>query len=621
MSWFSGFSSGGPCSHKRIVVLDGDERTVRLLSARAGRNGIRVDGAVESEFPAELDLTDAEAVGRFVDELRVKAEIAPAAGVTGLSAHQAGRHEMNLPVAPEAELWPMALMQARREQHLDNMATDFCLLSAPTESPAKVLAAAVHNDILNRTRTILRAAGCTADAVGLRPIAAVRAAGAAGIAFGDVPGALVDVGKSHTEITLLEGGRIVASRAASAGYGYAGAAVDEPADAPADPAVVEGRWIENLAQELQRTLLAYGGAARSGPPRRIYLSLRSDLAQKPAEFLRARGLDVVVVDPLAAIESSADAAARLRSGNFTAAVGLATQYLLDRNLPVDFEHPKLQRAEQLGRDQARVRRLAIAFAAVAAMVLPTPLWWSRNSAAAGLRSDRDFHQMQEKSAKRDTEKYRLFRDIWLDKAVRPTDPSLQTDVNAELKTQKEFRDQLEELRRRREQLKLEEGPWRIADNERKEAQKELDSYRSRAVAERRFDTAKALREVYTACEAIFKTEDGGGKHGRLIEFRLEPRTGPVGAAAPAAGKAGYPVAVKFRVMTGRMTQDFVDELNRNGEAQTVREQSVTGKDDLKVEAEVGYRPSFVLGDGSRPAVKTPAGKAGSAPTSGKKGRP
>jgi Tfp pilus assembly PilM family ATPase len=627
MSWFSGWSAAS-CSRSAIVVLDADERTVRLLSARAGGGGVRVDGAVEADFPADLDVGRPEEVGRFVDALRAKAGIGAGPGVLGLGADQVSRHELTLPAAPEAELWPMALMQARREQHLDNMATDFALLSASGEPQARVLAASVHNDILARCRSLLSEAGCPAEAIALRPSAAVRAVSAAGIALPAGFAALVDVGRTHTEITLLEGGKILASRAAAAGYGYAGGAVDEPADAPADAAGPAGLWMENLARELQRTLLAYGGAGRAPGPVQVLLSVRSEHAGPLAEHLRSRGgPDVTVVDPIAAVQPSADAAAGLRTGNFTAAIGLAVQYLVDRRLPVDFEHPKLARAEQMGRDRVRLQRLAIAFAAVTAMLLPTPLWFVRKREVDSLRSARDGLATQEKQAKRDTEKYRAFRDIWADKQVRVTDQALARDVAEETKKQKELKDQLEELRLKKERRRLEEAPFRMADNERTAARKELDSFRSRAVAERRFDSAKALTEIYGAVEAVFHSgadgfpRQGRGLRGYIVEYRLEPRQ--FAPAAGAAGKASYPVVLKLRAESGRLAQDLVDELNAKGEAQNLREQAISApKDRFKVEFEVGYRPSFAMaGPRTAPASKAePSGTPSKTSKGGKGGR-
>src|SRR4051794_25493371 len=105
MAWFEGFGSS-KYAHRRIVVADIDDRSIRLIDAAATRAGIQVTSAVEADFPADLDLSDAAEVGRFAAAVREQAGIAAGPGAVGIAAHQAGWHVLSLPAAPDAELWP-----------------------------------------------------------------------------------------------------------------------------------------------------------------------------------------------------------------------------------------------------------------------------------------------------------------------------------------------------------------------------------------------------------------------------------------------------------------------------------------------------------------------------------
>jgi Tfp pilus assembly PilM family ATPase len=598
-----------PYAARRIVVADLDEESVRLIDVRAGRGeSLSVAAAVEADFPPDLDPSDAAALGRFLGSVRERMGVEAGPSATAFPSHQAGWHLMNLPSAPEHELWPMALMQARRDQHLDRMAVEFCVLP-PRAEPLRVLAAAVHVEFLDRTRTALAEAGCPPAAIGLRPQALQRAWKGSPALAGSV--VIADVGRLHTEVLLSVDGSVRNCRSAPAGWGHFDAALqeapleDQSPEAPEDP----DRWMSAVALEIRRTVFARSGRDECPAPQRLLLSAPGEFLPALAARLSADlGLEVVAADPAAGLDAPPAVAEELRRGNHAAAVGLARQFLIDRDVPVDYLRPKVEEAERRESDRVRTTRLAVALAAVVVALAPGILYKLQSDEVAGLRADLESRTAREKKSRGEIEMYKVFREIWSDKPPGQVSPAMAAAVAEERKKYDGHKKELADARARKEELARLQTPYAAADKARAEARNELESLEAKAADRRRLDAAYALGEVFAACEEVFGSARGGGAKGYLTEFRVEPPTTSVGG--PGAG-GRYRVVVKGRAEASSAVLAFEDALNAMGEAQTIRQAPLSrGADRYKVEFETAYRPSFLpkLPSVPRPAAKPESGR-------------
>jgi Tfp pilus assembly PilM family ATPase/Tfp pilus assembly protein PilN len=261
---------------------------------------------------------------------------------------------LSLPRVPDAELEQLVRFQAAKDLPFE--LSDVVLAwgrtgPAFTEGADEVVVAAVRKDAVDEAAALVREAGLTPGALEVSTQAAARALAhlAPAPASGVDEMLLVEVGRTTTDIIVLEGGRLAFSRSASVGCG-------------ADPAA-DTTWLERLSQEVGRSLVAAratrGAGARTGKPGALFVAGGGAALTALADALEARvGVRPLVLDALGA----GDAA---RGARFVVARGLVTP--AGQALPcLDLAHS----AQARGEKRTRLRlSVALGAAAVAVVLL------------------------------------------------------------------------------------------------------------------------------------------------------------------------------------------------------------------------------------------------------------
>lgn len=281
---------------------------------------------------------------------------------------------LSLPRVPDAELEQLVRFQAAKDLPFE--LSDVVLawgrtgpsMLAGAEGADEVVVAAVRRDAVDEAAALVREAGLTPGALEVSTQAAARAL--AFLAPAPAPAIdellLVEVGRTTTDIIVLEGGRLAFSRSASVGCG-----VDPTADST---------WLERLSQEVGRSLVAAratrGAGARVGKPGALFVAGGGAALPALADALEARvGVRPQVLDALGVGDPA-------RGARFVVARGLVTPAV--PSLPcLDLAHS----AQARGEKQTRLRlSVALGAAAVAVVLLTLGLELvGRARAAEGAR--------------------------------------------------------------------------------------------------------------------------------------------------------------------------------------------------------------------------------------------
>ncbi|MCH8966370.1 MAG: pilus assembly protein PilM, partial [Planctomycetes bacterium] len=261
---------------KKILALDWDAHTLRVVHAFFGKRGLSVDRLLSVAIPSDVDPDSPEQMGRHIRRVLDQEGIATRHALVDIPRDQAILNTLSLPSAAPDELPGMVEIQIAKELPfpVGEAAVDFAVEQVPDDAvTSDVLVAAIRCEVLEQYVATFAVAGLKLDRVGLRPYANKVAACA--LLKHAMPDRILflDVRPSLTEINVLCHSALTFSRAASVvipASDDAGGAVSfspdsSSSDLPdglkiADGAGLATGWdgaIRSLVVEVTRSIEAY----------------------------------------------------------------------------------------------------------------------------------------------------------------------------------------------------------------------------------------------------------------------------------------------------------------------------------------------------------------------------
>jgi len=353
---------------KKVLCLDWDKRSVRLVVARTGANMVLED-AHAHRLPNTVDADDPASLGAFIAQLVKRHHLPHRSVVLDVSRDRVVINRITIPPTPAGEVAAALRFQAERELPfpLNEAEIDYLLLARDdSDRVTEVLLAAVRRATLATIRATCDAAGLTPARIGLRPYANV-------VSVSKLPGMLdqrvlfLDVGPTMTEIDVVRDRRLLFSRAASVTVPFFGgefvsddsmisskAEIEENLRADA----AESGAVEELLVEVTRTLQAYRVSEPNAPIDQIVVAGATGVEHALVDALDQRfGLPTTLFDPTPTLGLPDHESTKLRA--FAATLGLAWGLGNEGALEIDFLNPKKpvdKKAET--RKRARVITLA-----------------------------------------------------------------------------------------------------------------------------------------------------------------------------------------------------------------------------------------------------------------------
>lgn len=379
---------------RRVLCLDWDKRSLRILVARIGVRSMRLEDAHSHRIPANVDCEDPAAMGPFIRQCLTRHRLRFQKAIVDIPRDRAVLKRLPLPPTPDNEIAAAVRFQALKELPfpVDEAAIDFAVMHRDEKQLAtEILLAAVRTEVITRLRDTLAAAGLAMLRVGLRPygnLASVKYL--AGLAEKRV--LLVDVGPSATEIDVFAAGAMAFSRAAGVVVPFAAGPVlseHERMSSKADLAVQlsdeeESAAVQELTVEVTRTLQAYRATEPNAVIDQILVAGGTGVERALSEALGKRfNLPAALFDVTQAVSARPDEAAKLRA--FSAVLGLAHTLARDGQLELDFLNPKrtVTRQETLRRRM----QIYVPLAALTTIVLigwVVREFWTLNSEISAL---------------------------------------------------------------------------------------------------------------------------------------------------------------------------------------------------------------------------------------------
>ena len=336
---------------RKVLCLDWDKRSLRIVAARVGSGRMVLDGAHSHWLPDALDSDDPQAMGDFIQQMLRRHRLRSKLVLVDVPRERAVINHLALPPTPANEVTAAVRFQAMRELPfpLESAAADYVVTKRDEQGLIiEVLLAAVTIETLDRVRATCQAAGLTPARIGLRPYAnLVSVQNLADFKEGRV--LFVDVGPGATEIDVFRGDELVFSRSANVNVPQpvsdAAAREDsrvislaEVADLDASDGAVEAA-VDELLVEVTRTIQAYRATEAEAVIDRVVVAGGTGIEPQFADVLHQRmRYPVDLYDPTSRLREDPSEAGKLRS--FSAALGLAWGLSREGLLALDFLNPK-----------------------------------------------------------------------------------------------------------------------------------------------------------------------------------------------------------------------------------------------------------------------------------------
>ncbi|MFQ5412914.1 MAG: pilus assembly protein PilM [Phycisphaerae bacterium] len=376
---------------KRIVALDWDARSLRIVHAALGKRGVKIDRLLAAPMPPDVDPLDPGQMGGHIRRVLDQQHISTRYTIVDIPRDQAILTTLRLPTAAPDELPGMVEIQVAKELPFpaDEAVIDFATphASADDGPTTDVLVAAVRREVLQQYEATCYAAGLRLERIGLRPYASKVAIGE--LLKDAMPERVlfIDVMPTLMEIDVLREGQLVFSRAASvmipdrggdetgsaSGSGDAGGEVDAPADedsstslrlaaAPRDDG--GGSSVRDLVLEVTRSIEAYRAGDHGARIDHVVVGGDVGIEDALGDAIQDRlHIPTERYNPARTFGWSPDEGAGAAA--FASTLGLALGQVEVRALHFDFLHPK--QAVSVARE--RLKKAPLAAGAVVLFVV------------------------------------------------------------------------------------------------------------------------------------------------------------------------------------------------------------------------------------------------------------
>ncbi|MFQ5590262.1 MAG: pilus assembly protein PilM [Phycisphaerae bacterium] len=343
---------------RKILAIDWDARTLRVVHAFIGKRGVKVDRVLAVAIPQDVDPHDPQQLGRHIRRVLDQEEIRTRRAIADIPRDQVTLNVLRLPAALPEELPGMVEIQIAKELPfaVTEAVVDFVLGEAEEgANKAPVQVAAVRREVLEQYQATFTAAGLRLERVGLRPYAIKTAVGEMLKHAMPERSMFIDVRPTLTEIDVLKDASLVFSRAASVVIPQALAEDTHlslvRADTPSDePDETEGavrvthtsilkRVVDALVLEVTRSIEAYRA---TNPGVAIDLAvIGGDLGVEEAlaEAIQTR-LNINTETYNAASSFGWEPDEGAAAAAFAATLGLVLSQTDDTGAHFDFLHPK-----------------------------------------------------------------------------------------------------------------------------------------------------------------------------------------------------------------------------------------------------------------------------------------
>ncbi len=361
---------------RKVLCLDWDKRSLRMLVAKIGRGDIALEDAHSVRLPANVDTENAESLGDFIKRSLERRNLSHRRVIVDVPRDKVVINRLTLPPTPMNEVAAAVRFQAMKELPfpLDDAEIDYAIFDMDDRKQVtQVLLAAVRRDALEHIKRTCAAAGLAPARIGLRPWAnmvAVRHLPATR----DQAVMLVDVGPTMTEIDVVRDERLAFSRSANVGVPFQfGELVMEDSRVSSKAELTERELsdefeagaVRDLLLEITRTMQAYRAGEADGSIDQIIIAGGTGIETGLLDAVESRfDLPTNFFDPTPVLESPERDSTKLRA--FSATLGLAWGVSREGALEIDFLNPKRPippRAELIKR--TRLAGIAAAVVAVA----------------------------------------------------------------------------------------------------------------------------------------------------------------------------------------------------------------------------------------------------------------
>ncbi len=345
---------------KKILAIDWDVRTLRIVHAQLGKRGATVEQVLAVPLGKDVDPGDPEQMGRHIRRALDQEGIRTRHAMVDVPRDQAILNTLNLPVAVPEGLPGMVEIQVAKELPfpISDAVIDYAVGEPVDGSPtAEVLVAAIRREVLAQYEATLVTAGLRPLRIGFRPFADKIAVCA--LLKHAMPERVlfIDVRPTLSEIDFLRHGALEFSRAAPvvipenlddgsrlslvrpASSGEVG---DDESPAIDEPRVSGGALAEvirSLVIEVRRSIEAYRA---SDPGARIdHAVIGGDLGiEEPLAEAIQRELQMTaeVFNPASTFGWEPDQGAAASA--YAATLGMVLAQADPATLHFDFLHPK-----------------------------------------------------------------------------------------------------------------------------------------------------------------------------------------------------------------------------------------------------------------------------------------
>lgn len=352
----------GRAKPKKILAIDWDARTLRVVHALSGKRGVKIDRILSVAVPSDVDTTDAAAMGQHIRRVLEQESIGTRVAMIDVPRNQTILKSLSLPVIRPEELAGVVEIQIAKELPfpVSQAVIDFTIGAAHEDGRTQdVLVSAVQHEVIEQFKATFAAAGLRLDRIGLRPHAS-KVAMCKLLEFSMPERVLfIDVRLPFTEIDVIKQSHLSFSFAASVHLpdDLSESAVfsilrNEPGDEASEgeastgpvtpmlgrPSPMEAA-INSLVMDVTKSIEAYRATDAGAMIDQVVIGGDTGVEEKLADAIQKRmGLPTELYNPAAGFGWEPDAGAG--AAGFAPTLGLVLDFADDSAMHFDFLHPK-----------------------------------------------------------------------------------------------------------------------------------------------------------------------------------------------------------------------------------------------------------------------------------------